>query len=77
MPLSMRAPRLAPSSAALLCGSHGVLKHVPCNGKPRFKIKDVASHNPECCEGGNRAFKQKINKKTMSTQSVARLEDEN
>lgn len=26
------------------------------------RIKNGASHNPECCEEGNRVFKQKINK---------------
>lgn len=48
----------------LLSGSRVVLKHVPCNGKSSFKN---SKWNPEYCEGGNRASKQRIKKHNVHT----------
>lgn len=38
------------------------------------RIKNGVSHNPECCEEGNRAFKPKINKNNVYT-VLGRAED--
>lgn len=40
------------------------------------RIKNGASHNPECCEEGNRVVKQKINKNSCIHSYCAGFEDE-